>query len=194
LGKWALSEACRFAVRTELPWVAVNISPIQLRDIGFAEQVSTVLSETGLDPSRLQLETTESVLLEHNDTIGTVIDALRQSGVRIVLDDFGTGYSSLSYLRRHAIDKLKIDRSFVRLLDEDESARAIVKTLIELALAIKVEVTAEGVETDAQKALLVGMGCRQMQGYLLSPPLEPGQLLALPGVSSADRERSAARA
>ncbi|RUU53454.1 EAL domain-containing protein [Mesorhizobium sp. M2C.T.Ca.TU.002.02.1.1] len=194
LGKWALSEACRFAVRTELPWVAVNISPMQLRDIGFAEQVSTVLSETGLDPSRLQLETTESVLLEHNDTIGTVIDALRQSGVRIVLDDFGTGYSSLSYLRRHAIDKLKIDRSFVRLLDEDESARAIVKTLIELALAIKVEVTAEGVETDAQKALLVGMGCRQMQGYLLSPPLEPGQLLALPGVSSADRERSAARA
>ncbi|RUU67302.1 EAL domain-containing protein, partial [Mesorhizobium sp. M2C.T.Ca.TU.009.01.2.1] len=174
LGKWALSEACRFAVRTELPWVAVNISPMQLRDIGFAEQVSTVLSETGLDPSRLQLETTESVLLEHNDTIGTVIDALRQSGVRIVLDDFGTGYSSLSYLRRHAIDKLKIDRSFVRLLDEDESARAIVKTLIELALAIKVEVTAEGVETDAQKALLVGMGCRQMQGYLLSPPLEPG--------------------
>jgi diguanylate cyclase (GGDEF)-like protein len=194
LGKWALSEACRFAVRTELPWVAVNISPMQLRDIGFAEQVSAVLSETGLDPSRLQLETTESVLLEHNDTIGTVIDALRQSGVRIVLDDFGTGYSSLSYLRRHAIDKLKIDRSFVRLLDEDESARAIVKTLIELALAIKVEVTAEGVETDAQKALLVGMGCRQMQGYLLSPPLEPGQLLALPGVSSADRERSVARA
>ncbi|OHV70239.1 diguanylate cyclase [Mesorhizobium sp. LCM 4577] len=194
LGKWALSEACRFAVRTELPWVAVNISPMQLRDIGFAEQVSAVLSETGLDPSRLQLETTESVLLEHNDTIGTVIDALRQSGVRIVLDDFGTGYSSLSYLRRHAIDKLKIDRSFVRLLDEDESARAIVKTLIELALAIKVEVTAEGVETEAQKALLVGMGCRQMQGYLLSPPLEPGQLLALPGVSSADRERSVARA
>ncbi|CDX54380.1 Periplasmic sensor diguanylate cyclase/phosphodiesterase [Mesorhizobium plurifarium] len=194
LGKWALSEACRFAVRTELPWVAVNISPMQLRDIGFAEQVSAVLSETGLDHSRLQLETTESVLLEHNDTIGTVIDALRQSGVRIVLDDFGTGYSSLSYLRRHAIDKLKIDRSFVRLLDEDESARAIVKTLIELALAIKVEVTAEGVETEAQKALLVGMGCRQMQGYLLSPPLEPGQLLALPGVSSADRERSVARA
>ncbi|CDX45523.1 Periplasmic sensor diguanylate cyclase/phosphodiesterase [Mesorhizobium plurifarium] len=194
LGKWALSEACRFAVRTELPWVAVNISPMQLRDIGFAEQVSAVLSETGLDPSRLQLETTESVLLEHNDTIGTVIDALHQSGVRIVLDDFGTGYSSLSYLRRHAIDKLKIDRSFVRLLDEDESARAIVKALIELALAIKVEVTAEGVETEAQKALLVGMGCRQMQGYLLSPPLEPGQLLALPGVSSADRERSVARA
>jgi diguanylate cyclase (GGDEF)-like protein len=194
LGKWVLGEACRFAVGTELPWIAVNISPMQLRDIGFAEEVSEILRETGLDPSRLQLETTESVLLEHNDTIGTVIAALRQSGVRIVLDDFGTGYSSLSYLRRQAIDKLKIDRSFVRLLDEDQSARAIAKTLIELALALEVEVTAEGVETDTQKALLVGMGCHQLQGYLLSPPLEPGQLLALPGLSSADRERSAARA
>ncbi|TGS04793.1 EAL domain-containing protein, partial [Mesorhizobium sp. M2E.F.Ca.ET.209.01.1.1] len=123
-----------------------------------------------------QLETTEGVLLEHNDTITSVIATLRDSGVRIVLDDFGTGYSSLSYLRRQSIDKLKIDRSFVRLLDEDESARAIVKSLIELALALRVEVTAEGVETDGQKALLVGMGCRQLQGYLLSPPLEPGQL------------------
>ncbi|MDX8463111.1 putative bifunctional diguanylate cyclase/phosphodiesterase [Mesorhizobium humile] len=194
LGKWALSEACRFAVATELPWIAVNISPMQLRDVGFAEEVAEILRETGLDPSRLQLETTENVLLEHNDTIGAVIAALRQSGVRIVLDDFGTGYSSLSYLRRRAIDKLKIDRSFVRLLDEDQSARAIAKTLIELALALKVEVTAEGVETDTQKALLVGMGCHQLQGYLLSPPLEPGQLLALPGVSPANRERSVARA
>ena len=194
LGKWALSEACRFAVMTELPWIAVNISPMQLRDSGFAEQVAAILSETGLDPSRLQLETTEGVLLEHNDTIGTVIAALRKSGVRVVLDDFGTGYSSLSYLRRQSIDKLKIDRSFVRLLDEDESACAIVKALIELALALKVEVTAEGVETDAQKTLLVGMGCHQLQGYLLSPPLEPGQLLALPGVSSANQERSVARA
>ncbi|RTL97013.1 MAG: EAL domain-containing protein [Hyphomicrobiales bacterium] len=194
LGKWVLSEACRFAVGTELPWIAVNISPMQLRDVGFAEDVAGILRETGLDPSRLQLETTEGVLIEHNETIGTAIATLRQSGVRIVLDDFGTGYSSLSYLRRHAIDKLKLDRSFVRLLDEDQSARAIAKTLIELALALNVEVTAEGVETDMQKALLVGMGCQQLQGYLLSPPLEPGQLLALPGVSSADRERSAVRA
>ncbi|MDX8529139.1 EAL domain-containing protein [Mesorhizobium sp. MSK_1335] len=194
LGKWALTEACRFAVTTELPWIAVNISPMQLRDAGFAEQVASVLSEIGLDPARLQLETTESVLLEHNDTITSVIADLRDSGIRIVLDDFGTGYSSLSYLRRQSIDKLKIDRSFVRLLDEDKSAAAVVKALIELALALRVEVTAEGVETDGQKALLVGMGCHQLQGYLLSPPLEPGQLLALPGVSSANQERSAARA
>jgi diguanylate cyclase (GGDEF)-like protein len=193
LGKWALSEACRFAVGTELPWIAVNISPMQLRDVGFAEQVARILKETGLDPSRLQLETTESVLLEHSDTTSTVIAALRQSGVRVALDDFGTGYSSLSYLRRQSIDKLKIDRSFVRLLDEDQSARAIAKTFIELALALKVEVTAEGVETDTQKALLVRMGCHQLQGYLLSPPLEPGQLLALLDVSSNTQESSAVR-
>ncbi|MGX8009949.1 bifunctional diguanylate cyclase/phosphodiesterase [Mesorhizobium sp. ORM8.1] len=194
LGKWALTEACRFAVRTELPWIAVNISPMQLRDSGFAEQVAAILDETGLDPARLQLETTEGVLLEHSETIGTVISTLRASGIRIVLDDFGTGYSSLSYLRRQAIDKLKIDRSFVRLLDEDDSACAVVKALIELALALKVEVTAEGVETDGQKALLVGMGCHQLQGYLMSPPLEPGQLLALPGLSSGELKRSAVRA
>lgn len=194
LGKWVLGEACRFAARTELPWIAVNISPMQLRDVGFAEQVATILGETGLAPARLQLETTETVLLEHNDTITAVIAALRASGIRIVLDDFGTGYSSLSYLRRQVIDKLKIDRSFVRLLDEDESACAIVRALIELALALKVEVTAEGVETDGQKALLVGMGCHQLQGYLMSPPLEPGQLLALAGVSPSAPGRTAARA
>ena len=194
LGKWALSEACGFAAGTRLPWIAVNISPMQLRDPGFAEQVASILGETGLEPSRLQLETTESVLLERSDTISAVIAALRKSGVRMVLDDFGTGYSSLSYLRRHAIDKLKIDRSFVRLLDEDKSAAAIVKALIELALALKVEVTAEGVETDEQKALLVGMGCHQLQGYLLSPPLEAVQLLSLPGLAPGASGRGAARA
>ncbi len=184
LGAWALLEACSFAVRTKLPWLAVNVSPLQLRDAGFAEQVASVLAETGLAPERLQLEITENVLLESNDTTTTTLANLRQAGVGIVLDDFGTGYSSLSYLRRHAIDKLKIDRSFVRLLDGDGNSGAIVRALIDLAGALKVEVTAEGVETEAQKTMLVAMGCEQLQGYLLSPPLEPAQLLALPGLSS----------
>ncbi|UVK38610.1 EAL domain-containing protein [Mesorhizobium sp. AR10] len=195
LGKWVLLEACYFAIGTELPWVAVNVSPLQLRDAGFAEQVASILAESGLAPSRLQLEITESVLLENNDTVRMVLAALRKSGVGIVLDDFGTGYSSLSYLRRHAIDKLKIDRSFVRLLDGDGSSAAIVKALIDLAGALNVEVTAEGVETEEQKALLVGMGCQQLQGYLLSPPLESAQLLSLPGLSPSDgSEQAAARA
>ncbi|MER8645154.1 EAL domain-containing protein [Mesorhizobium sp. M1252] len=192
LGAWALLEACRFAVKTKLPWLAVNVSPLQLRDVGFAEEVASILAETGLAPKRLQLEITENVLLENNDTTRAALAALRQSGVGIVLDDFGTGYSSLSYLRRHAIDKLKIDRSFVRLLDGDGNSGAIVKALIDLAGALKVEVTAEGVETEVQKALLVAMGCQQLQGYLLSPPLEPAQLVALPGLSSANATTEAA--
>ncbi|ESX20213.1 diguanylate phosphodiesterase [Mesorhizobium sp. LSHC440B00] len=192
LGAWALLEACRFAVKTKLPWLAVNVSPLQLRDAGFAEEVASILAETGLAPKRLQLEITENVLLENNDTTRAALAALRQSGVGIVLDDFGTGYSSLSYLRRHAIDKLKIDRSFVRLLDGDGNSGAIVKALIDLAGALKVEVTAEGVETEVQKALLVAMGCQQLQGYLLSPPLEPAQLVALSGLSSANATTEAA--
>ncbi len=183
LGAWVLTEACRFAAQTKLPWLAVNVSPLQLRDAGFAEQVASILAETGLAPERLQLEITENVLLENSDASRAMLACLRQSGIGIVLDDFGTGYSSLSYLRRHAIDKLKIDRSFVRLLDGDSNSGAIVKALIDLAGALDVEVTAEGVETEAQKTLLVAMGCQQLQGYLLSPPLEPAQLLALPGLA-----------
>lgn len=196
LGEWVLLEACRFAIGTELPWMAVNVSPLQLRDAGFADLVASILAETGLAPGRLQLEITENVLLENNDTTRMALAALRQSGVGIVLDDFGTGYSSLSYLRRYAIDKLKIDRSFVRLLDGEGNSAAIVKALIDLARALDVAVTAEGVETEGQMALLVGMGCQQLQGYLLSPPLEPAQLLGLPGLSSgADAsEQAAARA
>ncbi|QKD05432.1 bifunctional diguanylate cyclase/phosphodiesterase [Mesorhizobium loti] len=194
LGQWVLREACRFAADTQLPWVAVNVSPLQLRDAGFAGQVVSILAETGLSPARLQLEITESVLLENNDTTRMVLEALRRSGVGVVLDDFGTGYSSLNYLRRHVIDKLKIDRSFVRLLDEDSSSAAIVKALIDLAIALDVEVTAEGVETEEQKALLVGMGCHQMQGYLLAPPLEPAQLLLLPGLSPIQSRPASVRA
>lgn len=192
LGKWVLGEACRFAVGTQLPWVAVNVSPLQLRDAGFADEVALILAETGLAPSRLQLEITESVLLENNDTTRTVLAALRQTGIGVALDDFGTGYSSLNYLRRHAIDKLKIDRSFVRLLDNDRNSTAIVKALVDLAIALDVEVTAEGVETEEQKALLVGMGCHQLQGYLLSPPLEPAQMLALAGPSPGEGRSASA--
>lgn len=195
LGAWVLQEACRFAVRTDLPWLAVNVSPLQLRDAGFPEQVALILADTGLAPQRLQFEITESVLLDNSDASRAALASLRQLGVGIVLDDFGTGYSSLSYLRRHAIDKLKIDRSFVRLLDGDGNSAAIVKALIDLAVALGVDVTAEGVETEAQKMLLVAMGCRQLQGYFLSPPLDPVQLLGLSGLASPDEvEPAAARA
>lgn len=128
------------------------MSPLQLRDAGFPTMVAAILAETGLAPTRLQLEITENVLLENNDMTAAALVALRQAGIGIVLDDFGTGYSSLSYLRRHAIDKLKIDRSFVRLLGTEGNSTAIVKALIDLAIALNVDVTAEGVETEQQKA------------------------------------------
>jgi EAL domain-containing protein (putative c-di-GMP-specific phosphodiesterase class I) len=111
-----------------------------------------------------------------------VLTRLRAAGIGIALDDFGTGYSSINYLQRHAIDKLKIDRSFVNLLGRDESSAAIVRALVDLADALDVGVTAEGVETEEQKALLVAMGCREFQGHLLSLPLEPAQLLRLAGL------------
>ena len=130
-----------------------------------------ILDAADVPPSRLQLEITESVLLENSDTTRAVLSELRAAGIRVALDDFGTGYSSINYLRRHAIDKLKIDRSFVRLLGMSEGSSAIVKALVDLALAMQVRVTAEGVETAEQRDLLIQMGCDELQGFLLSPPL-----------------------
>ena len=172
LGRWAIAEAIRFAVHNNLPWVAVNVSPMQLREEGFPLSVMAALTENGLQPSRLQLEITESTLLDSNDTTSSALLELRASGIRIALDDFGTGYSSLSYLARHGIDKLKIDRSFVRQLGVSDAGNAIVKALVDLAVGLQVKVTAEGVETPVQRDLLVAMGCHELQGFLLSEPLE----------------------
>ena len=179
LGDWVLDAAARFAATTSLPWVAVNVSPLQLRDEGFPAHVLEILAKAGLEPSRLQLEITEGVLLENSDVTRTVLAGLRQAGIHVALDDFGTGYSSLNYLRRHAIDKLKIDKSFVRLLGTSDSASAIVKSLVDLASAVQVRVTAEGVETPEQRDLLVAMGCHELQGFLLSLPLGETQMRAL---------------
>lgn len=171
LGDWVLREATRFAATTDLPWVAVNVSPLQLRDEGFTAHVLGILAETGLPPQRLEIEITEGVLLENSDVSKSVLASLRAAGIRIALDDFGTGYSSINYLRRYAIDKLKVDRSFVRLLGDSQESVAIVKALVDLASAMKVQVTAEGVETAEQRDLLIGMGCNELQGFLFSPPL-----------------------
>jgi EAL domain-containing protein (putative c-di-GMP-specific phosphodiesterase class I) len=129
-------------------------------------------------PSRIQIEIVESALLESSQTTRTVLSDLRDAGIRIVLDDFGTGYSSINYLKRHIIDKLKIDRSFVRMLGSTEGS-AIVKAIVDLASALKVKVTAEGVETPEQRDLLVKMGCDELQGFLFSPGLEARELRAL---------------
>jgi diguanylate cyclase (GGDEF)-like protein len=179
LGDWVLRETARFAATSDLPWIAVNVSPLQLRDLDFPAHVMRILDTAGVPPSRLQLEITESVLLENSDTTKAVLAELRAAGIRVALDDFGTGYSSINYLRRHAIDKLKIDRSFVRLLGKSEGSTAIVKALVDLALAMRVRVTAEGVETAQQRDLLIQMGCNELQGFLLSPPIGEDEMRGL---------------
>jgi EAL domain-containing protein (putative c-di-GMP-specific phosphodiesterase class I) len=124
------------------------------------------------------------VLLDVSELSAATLRALRQAGIRIALDDFGTGYSSLSYLHRYPVDKIKIDRSFVQNLDSDVASDAIVQAMVDLAKAIGVEVTAEGVETPQQRDFLAGIGCNELQGFLLSRPMPAGQIDRLLGVNA----------
>jgi EAL domain-containing protein (putative c-di-GMP-specific phosphodiesterase class I) len=177
LGQRILEEACGTAREAALPWVAVNVAPTQFRNVHFAESVLDTLGTTGLSPDRLQIEITESTLLEHTDTVQSSLMRLRNAGVRFALDDFGTGYSSMNYLRRYNIDKLKIDRSFVSQLDISDDTQAIVAAMIALAKAMGMQVTAEGVETEAQRDALIALGCGELQGFLLARPLTSDDLL-----------------
>jgi len=189
LGDWVLGEVARFAARSDVPWVAFNVSPLLLRDAAFTDRVLSALAEAKVPASRIQIEIVENALLENSPATKSALAALREAGIRVVLDDFGTGYSSINYLQRRMIDKLKIDRSFVRMLGSTEGS-AIVKAIVELAAALKVKVTAEGVETAEQRDLLVGMGCDELQGFLLSPPLEAREFRK-PDVRPVEARRSA---
>jgi diguanylate cyclase (GGDEF)-like protein/PAS domain S-box-containing protein len=171
LGEWALREACKAAVEWSIPMIAVNASPCQVLQPEFASRVLEVLAETGLPPGRLEIEITESVLLESSGTSSNVLKTLRHAGVRIALDDFGTGYSSLSYLIKLEVDRLKIDRSFVQHLDEQSASCSIVQAITTMAHAVGISVTAEGVETPEQQAILTRIGCHNLQGYLFSRPV-----------------------
>ena len=176
LGLWVMREACAFAASSNIPWIAVNVSPLQFRDERFADRVFEILNLTGLKARRLEIEITEGLLLQNSPLIQATLVRLRASGIRIALDDFGTGYSSISYLRTHGIDKLKIDQSYTAQLGQDGEIDSIVRSIIDLGRAMHMAVTAEGVETEAQKAILNGIGCDQLQGYLLSRPVDPGRL------------------
>ncbi len=175
IGAWVLRTACEQAVAWQGAGrgirVAVNVSTRQLASSSFADEVSTTLRETGLDPRRLELEITESSVLEEQGvTLGT-IRLVRQLGVRVAIDDFGTGYSALSALRNLPVDALKIDRSFVSDLDSDPSVRTITTSLIDLATGLGLDVTAEGVENTGQMRFLESRGCHDMQGFLFSRPM-----------------------
>ncbi len=180
LGEWILREACRIAAG----WpgdvrIAVNLSPRQFRHSDLTQLVRSALRTSGLAAARLELEVTESVFLEATPAINATLSKLREMGVRLSLDDFGTGYSSLSYLRRIAFDKIKIDQSFVRDLPQERGAAAIVSAIIDMATSLDMTITAEGVETDAQRACLLEQGCHEFQGYLFSKPLPAEQAAAL---------------
>ncbi len=171
LGEWVLRRACRDAVTWPEPlFVSVNLSPAQFRDGDVAETVAQVLNETGLPPERLELEITESLLINDTDEVLGKLNRLRALGVHIAMDDFGTGYSSLSYLARFPFSKIKIDRQFIRNMTRDPAMRAIVKTIIALGKSLDVTITAEGVETKEQAAMLREFGCPQVQGFLYGYP------------------------
>jgi diguanylate cyclase (GGDEF)-like protein len=172
LGRWVLEKACARAA--QLPSninVAVNVSPVQFRRTDIVKTVSTVLAKTGLSPGRLELEITETLLLDDNKDVRSTLRELRSLGVNISLDDFGTGYSSLAYLRRFAVDKVKIDRSFVAGIDRDQDHLAIVQAIGGLADALGMKSVAEGVETEEQLLLVRASGCTEAQGHLFSPPV-----------------------
>ncbi|MGI4800588.1 MAG: putative bifunctional diguanylate cyclase/phosphodiesterase [Janthinobacterium lividum] len=171
LGALVMEQACLDAVNwPESIKVAVNLSPLQFKNANLASDVADILERTGLPPHRLELEVTESVLLQDSDAILALLHKIRSFGVRVSMDDFGTGYSSLSYLRRFPFDKIKIDQSFIRTLDDSNDCLAIVRAVLGLGRSLGMSVVAEGVETLAQFDILKREGCEQLQGYLFSKP------------------------
>jgi predicted signal transduction protein with EAL and GGDEF domain len=171
LGKWVLEKACKEAMCLPVKLnCAVNLSPMQFKRGSVVEMVSNVLVATGFPADRLELEITESLLLEDSVRSSFALRELRALGARISLDDFGTGYSSLSYLRKFTVDKIKIDRSFVDEISKNQDHMAIVHAIVSLSHALGMTTTAEGVETEEQLGIVRSTGCDEAQGYLLSPP------------------------
>ncbi len=195
IGQWVLREACR----TAIGWpptlrLAINVSPVQLRSGSFLAQLESVLEAEGLPPERLELEVTETVLLEKNESTLKTLQRIQAAGITVALDDFGTGYSSLSYLQNFSFNRIKIDQCFVRGIPDDKSASAIVRAIIGLGRSLGVPTTAEGVQDDRQLEILDAEGCRDVQGFLLGRPVPAsglGPLLAQAvGTGRAGRLRS----
>ena len=180
VGGWVLDEACRQAATWtgdgRAPAVSVNLSAHQLNRTDLVGAVDRALRESGLDPDRLWLEITESVLMEDADAAVAALESLRGLGVHLCVDDFGTGYSSLAYLRRFPVDALKVDRSFVAGLGKDPEDSAIVEAVVSMAHSLRLSVVAEGVETDEQLARLRELGCELAQGFYFAAPVPPSAL------------------
>lgn len=172
LGEWVIREACLAAARwPEHLTIAVNISAAQFRGTSLMPVIVNALAAAGLHPTRLEIEITETVLLQDRDATLAILHQLRALGIRIAMDDFGTGYSSLTYLQSFPFDRIKIDRSFVKNITENAGSLYIVRAVAALANGMGMAATAEGVETAEQLDKIATLGCTEMQGYLFSRPL-----------------------
>ena len=180
IGNWVLQKACADAVAWPAEMsVAVNLSPVQMMDRRLPRIVKNILTETGLSPSQLELEITETAIIGNDVQALIVLNEIRALGVAISLDDFGTGYSSLSYLHRFPIDRIKIDRSFIDRVPHDPDSMSIVQAITKLGASLGMKITAEGIENDAQKLFSRSEGCDQLQGYLISKPVPVADLMIL---------------
>jgi diguanylate cyclase (GGDEF)-like protein len=176
LGDWVMQQACTVARDWPKLSISVNLSPIQFCDHDFAERLCRIVREAGVSPYQIELEVTEGVVLDQNESVRGALRRLRQEGFRIALDDFGTGYSSLSYLRDFEVDRIKIDKSFVQSLGQTMDAGAIVTAVVTLGHAMGLQVTAEGVETAEQETFLRTAGCNVLQGFLFSRAVPANEL------------------
>jgi diguanylate cyclase (GGDEF)-like protein len=195
LGEWVIREACLAASRwPEHLNVAVNISAVQFRGSSLMTVIVNALAASGLHPTRLEIEITESVLLQDREATLAMLHQLRSLGIRIAMDDFGTGYSSLTYLQSFPFDKIKIDRSFVKDITDNAGSLYIVRAVAALANGMGMAATAEGVETAEQLDKIAAVGCTEMQGYLFSKPLPVAEIerLFLSGLLRRDDERDSA--
>jgi diguanylate cyclase (GGDEF)-like protein len=181
LGEWVLREALEFATRWPQLNVAINVSPVQLRSSRFVTDTLRACSQFHVSYGRLELEITETALMDDLNVVNGNLAALRSAGIRIALDDFGTGYSSLRHLHRCAVDRVKIDQSFVSGLGGSSEAAAIIKAITQLGHAMGLQVTAEGVENESQRRFLVDAGVDELQGYLFSRPVAENCLAAMMG-------------
>ncbi|RTM10134.1 MAG: EAL domain-containing protein [Hyphomicrobiales bacterium] len=197
IGEWVLREACREAAAWEKPiQIGVNLSAVQFRQGDLPGLVHSILVETGLAPKRLELEVTESVLFDDLSRASSILRRLKSLGVKIALDDFGTGYSSLSYLQSFPFDKIKIDKSFVGMVEQNPHSAAIIRAIVGLGRGLSMHIIAEGVETLEQLNFLSDEGCNALQGYLIGRPYpieayakEVGRAAAMPRTANRRRRR-----
>jgi EAL domain-containing protein (putative c-di-GMP-specific phosphodiesterase class I) len=172
IGEWVLKTACQTAAAWPSEWrVAVNLSPMQLRQSNLVERVQEALSNSGLSPNRLELELTESLLLDDRTRAQSVFLRIRAIGVRLALDDFGVGYSSMDVLRHFPFDKIKLDKSFIDDVEANPRSLAILRAMLTMGRSLSIPVLAEGVETERQLAILQSEGCAKIQGYLTGRPV-----------------------